>query len=77
MLVHARAEEQRELRELAGDRFRSGVVFMNGSPRADAVVLRTDRFYDADSTPAPRPVAGIGRALAARPARACSPPTRS
>jgi phosphatidylglycerophosphate synthase len=46
VLVHARPEEQRELRELAGDRFRPGVVFVSGSPRADAVVLRTDRFYD-------------------------------
>jgi phosphatidylglycerophosphate synthase len=46
VLVHARPEEQRELSELAGERFRPGIVFLSGSPRADAVVLRTDRFYD-------------------------------
>ena len=46
VLVHARPEEQRELRELAGARFRPSLVFMTGSPRADALVLRTDRFYD-------------------------------
>lgn len=47
VLVHARPEEQRELRELAGDRSRPGVVFVSGSPRADTVILRTDCFYDA------------------------------
>jgi phosphatidylglycerophosphate synthase len=47
VLIHARPEEHHELRELAGDRFGPGVVLMTGPPRADAVVLRTDRYYDA------------------------------
>ena len=47
VLIHARPEEHHELRELAGDRLRPGVVFVSGPPRADAVVLRTDRYYDA------------------------------
>jgi phosphatidylglycerophosphate synthase len=47
VLVHARPEEQRELRALADDRSGHGVVFVTGPPRADAVILRTDCFYDA------------------------------
>jgi hypothetical protein len=46
VLVYARPEEHRELQELAGKRSGS-VVFASGAPRADALVLRTDRFYDA------------------------------
>ena len=44
--VHARPEEHRELRELVGERARSRLVLVRGPPRADAAVLRTDRFYD-------------------------------
>ena len=44
--VHARPEEHRELSALVGDRARSRVVLMSGPPRADAAVLRTDRYYD-------------------------------
>ena len=44
--VHARPEEHRELRELIGERARSRLVLVPGPPRADAAVLRTDRFYD-------------------------------
>ena len=44
--VHARPEDQRELLALADDRGKQGVIFENGPPRADAVVLRTDCFYD-------------------------------
>ncbi len=47
VVVHARAEEHRRLRELAGGACGSGVVFESGPPRADAAVLRTDRLYDA------------------------------
>lgn len=44
--VHARPEEHRELSELVGERTRSRLVLVAGPPRADAAVLRTDRFYD-------------------------------
>ena len=44
--VHARPDEHRELRELLGERARSRLVLVPGPPRADAAVLRTDRFYD-------------------------------
>jgi phosphatidylglycerophosphate synthase len=44
--VYARPEEHRELRELVGERARSRLVLVAGPPRADAAVLRTDRFYD-------------------------------
>jgi phosphatidylglycerophosphate synthase len=44
--VHARTEDHRELRELIGERDRSRLVLVPGPPRADAAVLRTDRFYD-------------------------------
>jgi len=47
VVVHAREEEHRQLRELAGGAHGSGVVFVCGPPRADAVVLRADRLYDA------------------------------
>ena len=47
VVVHARAEEHRRLRELAGGEHGGGVVFDCGPPRADAAVLRTDRLYDA------------------------------
>ncbi len=45
VLVHARPEEHRELRELVGDRS-SAVSFVSGAPREGVPVLRTDRFYD-------------------------------
>jgi hypothetical protein len=44
--VYARPEEHRELSELVGERLRNRLVLVPGSPRADAAVLRTDRFYD-------------------------------
>jgi hypothetical protein len=44
--VHARPEEHRAISELVGDRVRSRLVLMAGPPRADAAVLRTDRYYD-------------------------------
>jgi len=47
VLVHARADDHHQLRELAGKPHRGDLVFVNGPPRADATVLRTDRFYDA------------------------------
>ncbi|MFI5457882.1 MAG: CDP-alcohol phosphatidyltransferase family protein [Isosphaerales bacterium] len=47
VVVHAREEEHRQLRELAGGPHHSSVVFVCGPPRADAAVLRTDCFYDA------------------------------
>ena len=40
-------EEHGRLRELAGRSASRAVVFVSGPPRADAAVLRTDRFYDA------------------------------
>jgi phosphatidylglycerophosphate synthase len=47
VLVHAREEEHSRLRELAGNPESSDVLFVCGSPRAGAIVLRTDRLYDA------------------------------
>jgi phosphatidylglycerophosphate synthase len=44
--VHARPEEHRELSNLVGERARSRLLLVAGPPRADAAVLRTDRFYD-------------------------------
>lgn len=44
--VYARPEEHRALSELMGDRARSRIVLVSGPPRADAAVLRTDRYYD-------------------------------
>jgi phosphatidylglycerophosphate synthase len=44
--VYARPEEHRELSALVGERARARLVLVAGPPRADAAVLRTDRFYD-------------------------------
>lgn len=44
--VHACPEDHRELGALIGARGRSTLVLVPGAPRDDAVVLRTDRFYD-------------------------------
>ena len=44
--VHARPDEHRELSELVDAGDRSRLVLVAGPPRADAAVLRTDRFYD-------------------------------
>lgn len=44
--VHARPEEHRELSALLGPHDRSRLMLVSGPPRADAAVLRTDRFYD-------------------------------
>jgi phosphatidylglycerophosphate synthase len=46
VVIHAREEEHGRLRELAGRSARRGVQFVCGPPRADAIVLRTDRYYD-------------------------------
>jgi phosphatidylglycerophosphate synthase len=46
LLVHARADEHDRLRQVARDAGRGEPVFVTGPPRADAAVLRTDRFYD-------------------------------
>jgi phosphatidylglycerophosphate synthase len=46
IVVHARAEEHDMLRALTADASHTDVVFVNGPPRADATVLRTDRLYD-------------------------------
>ena len=72
VVVHAREDERSRLTELASRFMARGVQFVYGPPRADAVVLRTDRFYDsraAEARAASGSVAGIGRALAARPRR--------
>jgi phosphatidylglycerophosphate synthase len=47
LVIHAREEEHGRLRELAGRSVRRGVKLVCGPPRADAAVLRTDRYYDA------------------------------
>lgn len=47
VVVHAREDEQSRLTELASRFMARGVKFVYGPPRADAVVLRTDRFYDS------------------------------
>jgi phosphatidylglycerophosphate synthase len=44
--VYAPEQEHRELRGLAGRGLADNVHFATGPPRADAAVLRTDRFYD-------------------------------
>ena len=44
--VHAREDERNRLGELAAHFNRRRVQFAHGPPRADAAVLRTDRFYD-------------------------------
>jgi hypothetical protein len=44
--VYARPEEHRELRALLGEAAGARLVLATGPPRADAAVLRTDRFYD-------------------------------
>ncbi len=46
VVVHARGDEHERLRELARGSSTDGVVFVNGPPRADAAILRTDRLYD-------------------------------
>jgi hypothetical protein len=46
IMVHAPESEHRELRALAGRSLEESVHFVSGPPRADAAVLRTDRFYD-------------------------------
>ena len=71
VVVHARGDEHDRLRELAHGSSSGGVVLVNGPPRADAAILRTDRLYDParlQAWLAPRAIAGIGRGLAARPA---------
>ncbi len=47
LVIHAREEEHGRLRELAGRSVRRGVQLVCGPPRADAVVLKTDCYYDA------------------------------
>ena len=46
VVVHARGDEHDRLRELALGSSTEAVVFVNGPPRADAAILRTDRLYD-------------------------------
>ena len=46
IVVHARGEDHDRLRALTTALDQSDVVFVNGPPRADATVLRTDRLYD-------------------------------
>jgi phosphatidylglycerophosphate synthase len=47
LVVHAREDERRRLDELAAGFKDRRVEFAYGPPRADAAVLRTDRFYDS------------------------------
>jgi phosphatidylglycerophosphate synthase len=47
LTIHAREEEHRRLRELAGRSVSRGVQLVCGPPRADAAVLKTDCYYDA------------------------------
>jgi phosphatidylglycerophosphate synthase len=47
VVVHARADDHHQLRELVGEPHRGDLVFVSGPPRANTTVLRTDRFYDA------------------------------
>jgi phosphatidylglycerophosphate synthase len=44
--IYAHEYEHRELRALAGLSLEERVRFVSSPPRADATVLRTDRFYD-------------------------------
>jgi phosphatidylglycerophosphate synthase len=48
VVVHARGDEHEQLRELAAASVGAEVMFVTGPPRADAVILRTDRLYDRD-----------------------------
>ncbi len=71
VVVHARADDHHQLRELAGKPRRGDIVFVSGPPRADANVLRTDRFYDAKRLRRDlrtRAIAGIRRVMATGPA---------
>jgi phosphatidylglycerophosphate synthase len=47
VIVHAREDEHRELRALLGRGQERSVLIVSHPPRADAAVLRTDRYYDA------------------------------
>ena len=47
VVIHAREDEHRRLRELAPASLGRSVQLVCGPPRADAAVLRTDRYYDA------------------------------
>ena len=70
--VHARRGASRARASWSAIGARSRLVFMTGPPRADAAVLRTDRFTTGRGSVAGCSrgrIAGIGRALAARPAR--------
>jgi hypothetical protein len=46
VVIHARPEDHASLRELAGQPCARPLTFQTGPPRADAAILRTDRFYD-------------------------------
>jgi phosphatidylglycerophosphate synthase len=46
IMIHARAEDHGRLSELASVTGSRRVIFATGAPRADATILRTDRFYD-------------------------------
>jgi phosphatidylglycerophosphate synthase len=46
MVVHSREDERSRLSEMAARFHRRRVEIVYGPPRADAVVLRTDRYYD-------------------------------
>jgi phosphatidylglycerophosphate synthase len=46
IVVHARGDEHETLRELTMAASHRDIVLVNGPPRADATVLRTDRLYD-------------------------------
>ena len=46
VVVHARLEEHRRLRDLVADRPPGRVEFATGPPSEDAAILRTDRLYD-------------------------------
>jgi phosphatidylglycerophosphate synthase len=46
IFIHARAEDHGRLSELASLTQSRRVTFLTGAPRADATILRTDRFYD-------------------------------
>ena len=47
VVVHARAEDTTSFASSPASAHRGDLVFVSGPPRADATVLRTDRFYDA------------------------------
>jgi CDP-alcohol phosphatidyltransferase len=46
VVVHARGDEHDRLRELTRGSSTAVAEFVNGPPRADAAILRTDRLYD-------------------------------